>query len=74
MFSENLARPESRDAEQLRKEVADNVSVFLFVGGHMYECMNDDCITDYCICSFIQLHEVYKQIPGAQKVQKTSFR
>lgn len=44
MFSENLSRPESRDAEQLRKEVADN------------------------------LNEVYKQIPGAQKVQKTSFR
>lgn len=37
LFSENLSRPESRDAEQLRKEVADNVSVFLFVGGHMYE-------------------------------------
>uniref|UniRef100_A0A8C3AUJ0 Integrin beta n=1 Tax=Cyclopterus lumpus TaxID=8103 RepID=A0A8C3AUJ0_CYCLU len=44
VFSENLSRPESRDAEQLRKEVADN------------------------------LNEVYKQIPGAQKVQKTSFR
>uniref|UniRef100_A0A8C4NZA9 Integrin beta n=1 Tax=Dicentrarchus labrax TaxID=13489 RepID=A0A8C4NZA9_DICLA len=44
LFSENLSRPESRDAEQLRKEVADN------------------------------LNEVYKQIPGAQKVQKTSFR
>ncbi|XP_068614260.1 integrin beta-4-like [Brachionichthys hirsutus] len=44
LFSENLSRPESRDTEQLRKEVADN------------------------------LNEVYKQIPGAQKVQKTSFR
>uniref|UniRef100_A0A673CWW6 Integrin beta n=1 Tax=Sphaeramia orbicularis TaxID=375764 RepID=A0A673CWW6_9TELE len=44
LFSENLSRPESRDAEQLRKEVADN------------------------------LNEVYKQIPGAQKIQKTSFR
>ncbi|KAM6898622.1 integrin beta-4 isoform 1-T1 [Lycodopsis pacificus] len=44
LFAENLSRPESRDAEQLRKEVADN------------------------------LNEVYKQIPGAQKVQKTSFR
>uniref|UniRef100_A0A8D0A4P8 Integrin beta n=1 Tax=Sander lucioperca TaxID=283035 RepID=A0A8D0A4P8_SANLU len=44
MFSENLSRPDSRDAEQLRKEVADN------------------------------LNEVYKQIPGAQKVQKTAFR
>uniref|UniRef100_A0A8D3DDK0 Integrin beta n=1 Tax=Scophthalmus maximus TaxID=52904 RepID=A0A8D3DDK0_SCOMX len=44
LFSENLSRPESRDAEQLRKEVADN------------------------------LNEVYKQIPGAQKVQKTAFR
>uniref|UniRef100_A0A4W6F9V4 Integrin beta n=1 Tax=Lates calcarifer TaxID=8187 RepID=A0A4W6F9V4_LATCA len=42
LFSENLSRPESRDAEQLRKEVSDN------------------------------LNEVYKQIPGAQKVQKTS--
>lgn len=29
LFSENLSRPESRDAEQLRKEVADNVSGFL---------------------------------------------
>ncbi|GAA6226006.1 integrin beta-4 [Lates japonicus] len=44
LFSENLSRPESRDAEQLRKEVSDN------------------------------LNEVYKQIPGAQKVQKTAFR
>uniref|UniRef100_A0A3Q3VU73 Integrin beta n=1 Tax=Mola mola TaxID=94237 RepID=A0A3Q3VU73_MOLML len=44
LFSENLSRPESRDAEQLRNEVADN------------------------------LNELYKQIPGAQKVQKTSFR
>ncbi|XP_026171140.1 integrin beta-4 isoform X2 [Mastacembelus armatus] len=44
LFSENLSRPETRDAEQLRKEVADN------------------------------LNEVYKQIPGAQKVQKTAFR
>nr|XP_057918035.1 integrin beta-4 isoform X2 [Doryrhamphus excisus] len=43
-FSENLSRPDSRDAEQLSKEVADN------------------------------LNEVYKQIPGAQKMQKTSFR
>ncbi|KAF3704704.1 Integrin beta-4 Precursor [Channa argus] len=44
LFSENLSRPESREAEQLRKEVAEN------------------------------LNEVYKQIPGAQKVQKTAFR
>uniref|UniRef100_A0A8C5GEF1 Integrin beta n=1 Tax=Gouania willdenowi TaxID=441366 RepID=A0A8C5GEF1_GOUWI len=44
LFSENLSRPESRDAEQLRKEVADN------------------------------LNEVYKQIPGATKIQKSSFR
>ncbi|KAM4525118.1 integrin beta-4 isoform 2-T3 [Odontesthes bonariensis] len=44
LFSENLFHPESRDAEQLRKEVADN------------------------------LNEVYKQIPGVQKVQQTSFR
>ncbi|XP_061823187.1 integrin beta-4 isoform X2 [Nerophis lumbriciformis] len=43
-FSENLSRADSRDAEQLRKEVVDN------------------------------LNEVYKQIPGAQKIQKTSFR
>lgn len=28
LFHENLSHPESRDAEQLRKEVADNVSVF----------------------------------------------
>ena len=33
LFSENLFHPESRDAEQLRKEVADNVSmVFVFLG------------------------------------------
>ncbi|KAM3591516.1 uncharacterized protein V6R79_003099 [Siganus canaliculatus] len=44
LFSENLSRPESRDAEQLRKEVSDN------------------------------LNEVYKHIPGAQKVQKPTFR
>ncbi|KAM9717001.1 integrin beta-4 isoform 2-T2 [Menidia menidia] len=44
LFSENNFHPESRDTEQLRKEVADN------------------------------LNEVYKQIPGAQKVQQTSFR
>nr|XP_049615693.1 integrin beta-4 isoform X3 [Syngnathus scovelli] len=43
-FSENLSRPDSRDAEQLLKEVANN------------------------------LNEVYKQIPGAQKMQKASFR
>uniref|UniRef100_A0A3Q2YF04 Integrin beta n=1 Tax=Hippocampus comes TaxID=109280 RepID=A0A3Q2YF04_HIPCM len=42
-FSENLSRPDSRDSEQLRKEVSEN------------------------------LYEVYKQIPGAQKMQKTSF-
>ncbi|CAG02568.1 unnamed protein product, partial [Tetraodon nigroviridis] len=44
LFFDNLARPESKEAEQLRSEVADN------------------------------LNELYKQIPGAQKVQKTSFR
>uniref|UniRef100_A0A3Q1HQ35 Integrin beta n=1 Tax=Anabas testudineus TaxID=64144 RepID=A0A3Q1HQ35_ANATE len=44
LFSDNLSRPDSREAEQLRKEVSDN------------------------------LNEVYKQIPGAQKVQKTAFR
>ncbi|XP_028988991.1 integrin beta-4 isoform X2 [Betta splendens] len=44
LFSDNLSRPDSKDAEQLRKEVSDN------------------------------LNEVYKQIPGAQKVQKTAFR
>ncbi|XP_016889703.1 integrin beta-4 isoform X2 [Cynoglossus semilaevis] len=44
LLSENLTRPDSRDTEQLRKDVADN------------------------------LNEVYKQIPGAQKVQKTVFR
>ncbi|TKS90176.1 Integrin beta-4 [Collichthys lucidus] len=74
LFHENLSHPESRDTEQLRKEVADNVSVFLVVGLHTYECMYDDCINEYCICSSIQLNEVYKQIPGAQKVQKTAFR
>uniref|UniRef100_A0A1A8MBB1 Integrin, beta 4 n=2 Tax=Nothobranchius TaxID=28779 RepID=A0A1A8MBB1_9TELE len=44
LFSENLSRPESRDAEQLHMEVADN------------------------------LNEVYKQIPGAHKIQQASFR
>ncbi|XP_030610581.1 integrin beta-4 isoform X2 [Archocentrus centrarchus] len=44
LFSESLTHPDSREAEQLRKEVTDN------------------------------LNEVYKQIPGAQKVQKPSFR
>ncbi|XP_029691764.1 integrin beta-4 isoform X3 [Takifugu rubripes] len=44
LFFDNLARPESKDAEQLRSEVADN------------------------------LNELYKQIPSAQKVQKTAFR
>ncbi|XP_035001498.1 integrin beta-4 isoform X1 [Hippoglossus stenolepis] len=44
LFSEILSRPESKEADQLRKEAADN------------------------------LNEVYKQIPGAQKVQKTAFR
>lgn len=29
-FSENLSRPESKDAEQLRKDVVDNVSVSPF--------------------------------------------
>ncbi|XP_075889894.1 integrin beta-4 isoform X1 [Nelusetta ayraudi] len=43
-FSENLSRRESKDAEQLRKDVGDN------------------------------LNEMYKHIPGAQKVQNTSFR
>lgn len=74
LFSENLTRLESRDAEQLRKEVADNVSVLLFVGGHTYTSMKNDCVTKYWICYSIQLNELYKQIPGAQKVQKTSFR
>lgn len=32
LFSENLSHPESRDAEQLRKEVADNVSDCLLAG------------------------------------------
>uniref|UniRef100_A0A669DGM9 Integrin beta n=1 Tax=Oreochromis niloticus TaxID=8128 RepID=A0A669DGM9_ORENI len=40
----SLTHPDSREGDQLRKEVADN------------------------------LNELYKQIPGAQKVQKTSFR
>ncbi|KAI4796048.1 hypothetical protein KUCAC02_029477, partial [Chaenocephalus aceratus] len=44
LFSENLSRTDSKDAEQLRKEVSDN------------------------------LNEVYKQIPGAQKVQKNRCR
>lgn len=36
LFSENLSRPESKDAEQLRQEVADNVSWVLDVGGLMF--------------------------------------
>uniref|UniRef100_A0A3Q4HCM4 Integrin beta n=1 Tax=Neolamprologus brichardi TaxID=32507 RepID=A0A3Q4HCM4_NEOBR len=44
LFSESLTHPDSKEGDQLRKEVADN------------------------------LNELYKQIPGAQKVQKTSFR
>lgn len=44
LFSETLSHPDSREAEQMRKEVNDN------------------------------LNEVYKQIPGVQKVQKTIFR
>lgn len=47
LFSENLTRPESRDAEQLRKEVADNVSVLLFVGGHTYASMKNYCVTKF---------------------------
>ncbi|XP_055085750.1 integrin beta-4 isoform X2 [Periophthalmus magnuspinnatus] len=43
-FSESLNYPVSKDGEQLRKDVSDN------------------------------LNEVYKQIPGVQKVQKTTFR
>ncbi|CAL9708839.1 unnamed protein product [Knipowitschia caucasica] len=43
-FSEDLTYPDSKDAEQLRKDVNDS------------------------------LNEVYKQIPGVQKVQKTTFR
>lgn len=52
LLSDNLFHPESRDSEQLRKEVADNVSVFLFVGEHVCKCMNDDCVTEYCIFFF----------------------
>lgn len=74
LFSENLSRPESRDTEQLRKEVSDNVSVLLFVGGHTYKSMKNDCVTKFCNFYSIQLNELYKQIPGAQKVQRTSFR
>ncbi|XP_062234922.1 integrin beta-4 isoform X2 [Platichthys flesus] len=44
LFSDILSRPESREADQLRKEVAENIN------------------------------DVYKQIPGAQKVQRTAFR
>uniref|UniRef100_A0A3B4BB12 Integrin beta n=1 Tax=Periophthalmus magnuspinnatus TaxID=409849 RepID=A0A3B4BB12_9GOBI len=43
-FSESLNYPVSKDGEQLRKDVSDN------------------------------LNEVYKQIPGVQKVQKTTFK
>ncbi|KAK7918950.1 hypothetical protein WMY93_010234 [Mugilogobius chulae] len=43
-FSENLTYPDSKDAEQLRKEANDS------------------------------LNEVYRQIPGVHKVQKTTFR
>uniref|UniRef100_A0A8D3DIV2 Integrin beta n=1 Tax=Scophthalmus maximus TaxID=52904 RepID=A0A8D3DIV2_SCOMX len=40
LFSENLSRPESRDAEQLRKEVADNVSGFLCSSVPERVCVN----------------------------------
>lgn len=33
LFFDNLARPESKEAEQLRSEVADNVSVLGLMGG-----------------------------------------
>lgn len=39
LFFDNLSRPESKEAEQLRSEVADNVSVFgLMAGTHMRMC------------------------------------
>lgn len=36
LFSENLSHPESKDAEQLRMEVAENVRVVSCVGGIVY--------------------------------------
>lgn len=44
-FSENLSRRDSKDAEQLRKDVVDNVSVWLFVGGHYSKSTTDHCVT-----------------------------
>ncbi|KAG2460830.1 ITB4 protein, partial [Polypterus senegalus] len=44
LFTENLSRLDSRETDQLRHEVEEN------------------------------LNEVYKQIPGAQRVQRTKFR
>lgn len=46
-FSENLSRRESKDAEQLRKDVGDNVSVWLFVGGHLHysKSASHHCVT-----------------------------
>lgn len=35
---------------------------------------NDNIVAKCCVCFSNQLNELYKQIPGAQKVQKTSFR
>lgn len=45
LFFDNLARPESKEAEQLRSEVADNVSVFGLLAG-MHTCMYDMHNTD----------------------------
>lgn len=70
LFSENLSRPESRDAEQLRKEVADNVSWLSYA----FVVPFSDRVGDCCFCSWFQLNEVYRQIPEAQKVQQTLFR
>ncbi|NXL86999.1 ITB4 protein, partial [Alectura lathami] len=44
LFTQNLLKPESRECEQLRKEVEEN------------------------------LNDIYKHIPGCQKLQQTKFR
>lgn len=51
-FSENLSRRESKDAEQLRKDVVDNVSVWLFVGGHLHYSKS---ATDHCVSTVFYL-------------------
>uniref|UniRef100_A0AAQ6AP85 Integrin beta n=1 Tax=Amphiprion ocellaris TaxID=80972 RepID=A0AAQ6AP85_AMPOC len=60
-----------KGTDVVRWKVTDNVHR---APNHPQVLMNDDCTNEDRVCSSLQLNEVYKQIPGAQKVQKTSFR